>query len=151
MGKVINEGFYTSDDEIPQPCSIITGANLRANEPPAPAEGQIGQRREEVMGKVIDGGFSTSDDEIPQCVGIVYGYNLRQNDPPVQVGPPAPPGDRKAAWLASLRQRYGEQWVADNATALDAEWEYFANFRPGVSVAPVPRLVPPGQDPPGHA
>jgi hypothetical protein len=44
MGKLINEGYYTSWDEIPQPVGFITGANLRQppgeGEPPAAGEGE---------------------------------------------------------------------------------------------------------------
>jgi hypothetical protein len=36
MGKVINGGFSTSWDEIPQPVSMIMGSNLRRNQPPPP-------------------------------------------------------------------------------------------------------------------
>jgi hypothetical protein len=36
MGKVINGGFSTSWEEIPQPVSLIMGSNLRRSEPPPP-------------------------------------------------------------------------------------------------------------------
>jgi hypothetical protein len=42
MGKLINEGHYTSWDEIPQPVGFATGANLwrppGEGEPPAGSE-----------------------------------------------------------------------------------------------------------------
>jgi hypothetical protein len=55
----------------------------------------------------------------------------------------------KREFLDMMRADHGEQWVRDNWERLEAEWEYIG--RPGEIAAPVPRLAPPGQDPPGHA
>jgi hypothetical protein len=37
MGTVTHRGWYTSEDEIPQPTSIIMGGNLRTPAPERPA------------------------------------------------------------------------------------------------------------------
>jgi hypothetical protein len=34
MAKVINKGWYSSSDEIPQPISVVLGKNLRQNSKP---------------------------------------------------------------------------------------------------------------------
>jgi hypothetical protein len=129
MGKVINEGFYTSDEQIPQPVGFITGANLRCN------------REEHEMGKVIDGGFSTSYDQIPQAVGPVILRGQEPWDAPGGIDPSV--RDRqKAEWLAWLRRTYGDQWVDDNAAGLEVEWDHR-----GEGLPPEAWPKPPGQGP----
>jgi hypothetical protein len=50
MGKVIDGGFYESEDEIPEPVSFIMGGNLASYQPRQYSERHVA--REEWLDKV---------------------------------------------------------------------------------------------------
>jgi len=55
MGEVTHHGWRTCTDEIPQPTSIITGANLRKKPTPAPSvDRPFGFDHEEIAKRIAE-------------------------------------------------------------------------------------------------
>jgi hypothetical protein len=54
MGTVTHHGWYTSEDEIPQPTSIIMGRNLRTPAPERPQPAVPEDRPASDLGSVKD-------------------------------------------------------------------------------------------------
>jgi hypothetical protein len=92
MGKFTFRGYYTSQDQIPEPVSFLTGANL------ARPFATQGPRCPACGGELVALGNlgAVAWSRCRDC-GIITGANLRRDDPPPASAPTSCPGSSGAS------------------------------------------------------